>query len=148
MNEAGNGGASAPQFEASPPPIGGEQLPGHSAEQAPAYQEAAANRLASPPSDKPLLPPIPATPTPIQPPAAQPLLPVQSTIVNTSALVAADTDHIEKQWIDAAKRVAAKTQADPYTQKNEMSKVKANYIQKRFQKTIKTDDTVVAWASC
>jgi hypothetical protein len=64
-----------------------------------------------------------------------------STPVATSATDAADTDRIEKQWIEKAKSVIAQTRDDPFEQKNAMSKVKAEYIQKRFNKTIKTDDT-------
>jgi hypothetical protein len=55
---------------------------------------------------------------------------------------ASDGDRIEKEWIDRAKTVVARTKDDPFEQKNAMSKVKAEYIQKRFNKTVKTDDTV------
>src|SRR6266576_3319080 len=55
---------------------------------------------------------------------------------------AADSDRIEKQWIDKAKAVVSQTQDDPYEQKNAMGHVKADYIKKRFNKTIKTDDSV------
>ena len=53
---------------------------------------------------------------------------------------AKEVDRIEKEWIDKAKAIVAKTQDDPYAQKNAMSKVKAEYIQKRFNKTVKVDD--------
>jgi hypothetical protein len=59
-----------------------------------------------------------------------------------SASPAADADRIEKQWIDRTKVVIAQTQDDPYEQKKAMSHVKADYIKKRFNKTIKTDDPV------
>lgn len=53
-------------------------------------------------------------------------------------------DHIiEKQWVERAKAVVAATRDDPYKQKSEMSKVKADYIQKRFAKTIKADTSGV-----
>jgi hypothetical protein len=58
----------------------------------------------------------------------------------TAAAPASEGDRIEKQWIDRAKAVIAKTQDDPFEQKQAMSKVKAEYIQKRFNKTVKTDD--------
>ncbi|HET6863921.1 MAG TPA: hypothetical protein VFH37_01850 [Candidatus Saccharimonadales bacterium] len=51
-----------------------------------------------------------------------------------------DSDHIEPEWVDKAKAVIAQTKNDPYQQKNEMSKVKADYIRKRFGKDIKTDE--------
>jgi hypothetical protein len=53
---------------------------------------------------------------------------------------AKDGDTIEKVWIDKAKAIVAQTQDDPFIQKNEMSRVKADYIQKRFNKTIPVDD--------
>jgi len=53
---------------------------------------------------------------------------------------AQDSDHIEQQWVDKAKAVINQTKDDPYIQKNEMSKIKAEYIRKRFGKTIKTDE--------
>ncbi|MBX4199401.1 hypothetical protein KW789_00695 [Candidatus Saccharibacteria bacterium] len=55
---------------------------------------------------------------------------------------AQDADRIEKEWVDKAKAVIAKTRDDPYEQKIEMSKVKAEYISKRFNKTLRTDDAV------
>jgi hypothetical protein len=61
---------------------------------------------------------------------------------HSNSAVAADTDRIEKQWIDKAKAVVAQTQDDPYEQKNAISHVKADYVKKRFNKTIKTDDPV------
>jgi hypothetical protein len=54
--------------------------------------------------------------------------------------VAADTDNIEREWVDKVKDVVARTQEDPHLQKEQMSRVKAEYIQKRFNKTIKTDE--------
>lgn len=61
--------------------------------------------------------------------------------LTTPATSAADSDRIEKEWIDRAKSVVAQTRDDPFEQKNAMSKVKADYIQKRFNKTVKTDDS-------
>lgn len=61
----------------------------------------------------------------------------------TSAQTSAkDTDRIDKVWIDKAKAIISKTKDDPYEQKRELSRVKADYIKNRFNKTIKLDDTV------
>jgi hypothetical protein len=54
--------------------------------------------------------------------------------------VAADSDHIEREWIDKVKDVVARTHEDPHLQKEQMSRVKAEYIQKRFNKQVKTDE--------
>jgi len=53
---------------------------------------------------------------------------------------AQESDHIEPEWVDKAKAVISQTRDDPYMQKHEMSKIKADYIQKRFNKQIKTDE--------
>ena len=58
----------------------------------------------------------------------------------TDDLTADDSDLIEKEWVEKAKSIIAKTQDDPHLQKSQMSKAKADYIQKRFKKIIKTDD--------
>lgn len=60
---------------------------------------------------------------------------------NTSSQ-ATDTDRIEKEWVDKAKTIISSTKDDPFEQKSAMSRVKAEYIQKRFNKTIRTDDSV------
>ena len=57
---------------------------------------------------------------------------------------AQDTHRIEKQWVERAKKIIAQTKDDPQSQKHEMSLVKAEYIRKRFNKTIPTDDTAAA----
>jgi hypothetical protein len=49
------------------------------------------------------------------------------------------TDRIEKRWVDSAKNIINQTKDDPYKQKNEMSKVKADYIKQRFNKVVKAD---------
>jgi hypothetical protein len=53
---------------------------------------------------------------------------------------AQDSDRIEQEWVDKAKAIIQRTQDDPYLQKDQMSRIKAEYIQKRFNKTIKTDE--------
>ena len=63
-----------------------------------------------------------------------------TSVVSTQA---SDTDRIEKEWVDKAKMVIERTKDDPYEQKNEMSKVKAEYIHRRFNKSIKADDPVI-----
>lgn len=89
---------------------------------------------------------LPANDTPVLDPVhvASPL--GQPSTVNDSAggLTAGEIDRIEKEWIDKAKSIVAKTREDPHLQNTAMSKVKADYIKKRFNKTIPTDDTVAA----
>lgn len=87
----------------------------------------------------------PATPVPAQPTSqtsATQIIQTDDTVQPDNDLTAAttaDSDRIEKQWIDRVKNVVRDTKDDPHKQKQEMSRVKAEYIKKRFNKTIKTD---------
>ena len=51
-----------------------------------------------------------------------------------------DSDRIDPVWINKTKAVISQTRNDPYEQKIQVSKVKAEYIQKRFNKQVKTDE--------
>jgi hypothetical protein len=55
--------------------------------------------------------------------------------------MADDTDLIEKEWVEKAKEIVAKTTHDPYVQNQEMNKVKAEYLKKRYNKDLKTEDS-------
>lgn len=57
--------------------------------------------------------------------------------LNTGGLAAEDADLIEKEWVARAKEIVAHTHGDPYSQNKEMSKIKADYIKKRYNKDIK-----------
>jgi hypothetical protein len=95
----------------------------------------------------------PAKKAPRLPVQATPALPQQATPPQqssdqasptssiTASLPAQDTDLIEKEWVERAKTIVSKTLDDPYKQKSEMSKIKADYIKKRFDKTIPLDDS-------
>ncbi len=94
--------------------------------------------------NKPLQPALPVIPDDI-PMADQPVIaapPQDVTIPPADAAhnVADNPDHIEREWIDKVKNVVASTRDDPHLQKDQMSKVKAEYIRKRFNKQIKTDE--------
>jgi len=141
MNETGGG---EPKFEVVQPAEGAEstKVPAERGQPAP---ELAPGKQALPPS----LQTVPVLPDVL---TATPVLPVQDEdnvappvdSPKTSKLPAADKDVIEKQWVQKAKEIVADTKSDPYKQKSEMSKAKADYIQKRFKKTVKTDDAVTA----
>lgn len=53
---------------------------------------------------------------------------------------AGDVDIIEKAWIEKAKKIVDQTSTDPFQQQKMLSKVKAEYIKKRFNKDIKISD--------
>jgi hypothetical protein len=52
-------------------------------------------------------------------------------------VVAADEDLIEKEWIEKAKRVISETKHDPHAQEQAISRLQADYLQKRYGKVLK-----------
>ncbi len=87
---------------------------------------------------------VPVLP-PVQPQAADdeddniPLDP--QTVPADRALVplpeeAADSDLIEKEWVLKAKQIVEQTAEDPFKQQEALSKMKAEYLKKRYNKDI------------
>jgi hypothetical protein len=78
--------------------------------------------------------------TPVGPGAdpAQTAIPVATPMTGT--MVAADSDLIEKAWVKTAKAIIDQTREDPYKQNKEITKVKAEYIKKRYNRDIKIND--------
>lgn len=92
--------------------------------------------------NRPKAPALPAIPQDI-PDAGQPVIaapPQDVTVPADTGISDANPDHIEHEWVNKVKNVVASTRDDPYQQKDQMSKVKAEYIKKRFNKQIKTDE--------
>jgi hypothetical protein len=54
--------------------------------------------------------------------------------------VAEDVDLIEKEWVKKAKDIVNATYGDPYTQNKQISKMKIEYIKKRYDREIKARD--------
>ena len=95
------------------------------------------------PSGVSTLPPIPTIPAaPSMPSPGGPGATTKASNAATSDLPADDVDLIEKQWVSRAKAIVAGTQDDPYKQKKELNKAGADYLKKRFNKSIPTDDAV------
>jgi len=46
-------------------------------------------------------------------------------------------DLIEKEWVNRAKQIVARTRDDPYKQSEELTVFRADYMKKHFGKTIK-----------
>jgi len=46
--------------------------------------------------------------------------------------VASDDDLIEKEWVDKAKKIIIQTKDDPYRREQEVSKIQADYLRKRY----------------
>lgn len=125
----------APQIphESQPAPQEGERIfsPEQGKENAHEYEQSMrqADRQTSPPppppSTVPLPPPLPVTPLPAQP---------QSNTAGPT--IAADDDLIEKEWVDKAKKIIAETKDDPYRREQEVARLQADYLRKRYGKEL------------
>lgn len=134
MNPNRGGEGPAVNFEVPAVPAVGEEYSSgaeQTAEQ-PKTVESSPSRQSAPPATLPTGP-------------AAPVMPVATSTddAQTSATPPAkDSDRIEREWVDKAKAIISRTLDDPFIQNNEMSKVKAAYIEKRFNKKVKTDNAV------
>ncbi|MBI3494602.1 hypothetical protein HY004_01295 [Candidatus Saccharibacteria bacterium] len=63
-----------------------------------------------------------------------------TTTTTQTPVVAADDDVIEKEWVNKAKKVITQTKGDPYTKEREVSRLQADYMQKRYGKQVKMPD--------
>lgn len=105
---------------------GGEQLPAvpEMAPLAPATQS---------------VPAKPAIPMPFPPaaPANPPADNVPGTTASVSVPALDDQDLIEKEWVNKAKQIVERNRDDPYKQSEELTVFRAEYMKKRYGKTIK-----------
>lgn len=72
-----------------------------------------------------------------QPPATGPAMPGQFADIPDEA---ADSDLIEKEWVVKAKQIVDHTADDPYLQQAQLTRVKADYMKKRYNKDIKVPE--------
>lgn len=63
-----------------------------------------------------------------------------SSMSQNSGLQAEDTDLIEKEWVVRAKAIVANTQDNPHQQTKDMSRFKADYVKKRYNKELKVTE--------
>jgi hypothetical protein len=112
--------------EIAPPSLQGE------APAAIALEQGASPAAASPPVQ---IPPQAIT-MPLPDPGAQQMV---APVATPSHLpqIADDGDLIEKEWVVKAKEIVEKTKHDPYLQNQEINKVKADYLKKRYNKELK-----------
>lgn len=77
-------------------------------------------------STPPVIPSIPVSPPVTRDDSAtvQPL--------SDSPTVAGDDDLIEKEWVERAKKVLAETKDDPYRREQEVGRLQADYLAKRY----------------
>lgn len=94
----------------------------------------------APANGPPAAGPIGTIPIPLPNPLAggQPQPAANAAAPSTAAGPAInDDDLIEKEWVDKAKSIVERTRDDPYRQSQDLTLVKADYIKKRYGKTIK-----------
>jgi hypothetical protein len=132
-------GEDTPKFEFEASPEGRERRQERAMEDRQAQDSASTKKqIKTVPTDTPAVSlPVPTVPSEPATAASSPLINAQTT-----DLAAHDGDLIEKQWVARAKAIVHQTQDDPYVQKKEISKAGADYIKKRFNKTIPTDGPV------
>lgn len=54
--------------------------------------------------------------------------------------VAGDDDLIEKEWVDKAKQIISATKDDPYKREQEVGRLQADYLRKRYGKELGASD--------
>jgi hypothetical protein len=127
-----------------PPPVG-EQVPtlsaagvgeadGVSPERIPTAAEFAPAVAHAAPATTPTVP-MPLPPMPAPPVMAQ--SGVSATTQTTGPTTVDDGDLIEKEWVTKAKQIVERTRDNPYQQSEELTLFKADYMKKRYDKTIK-----------
>ena len=127
-----------PQFNLPPPPS--EQASasvGQGPETAKKPEQAAdAPERSASPADMPSFGTAPVNPAP-QSTASTSQSDDTSTTKSTRKPLVEDTDLIEKEWVNKAKRIVENTRNDPHKQSEELTVVKAEYMKQQYGKTIK-----------
>lgn len=103
-------------------------------------QQPSTNPPANDNGDEQILPAVQIAEQPSAPAEGGQMVGAQ-TIPNERALVplpeeAADLDLIEKEWVLKAKQIVEQTSDDPFSQQEELSKMKAEYLKKRYKKDL------------
>lgn len=125
-----NPNSSQPGFELPPPITSGGETNAGKDERRPAQIEKAPTTKA--PAGKPTS--VPA-PFPVNNPKTS-----DDNQATTTPMAADDNDLIEKEWVLKAKQIVAATKDDPHKQNREISRFKADYLKKRYNKDIKVED--------
>ncbi len=86
-----------------------------------------------PPRLDPVQPAMPSSPAP-----TPTISPMQPAAVSNTPAIADDADLIEKEWVVKAKHIVEQTKNDPHLRNQEINKIKADYIKKRYNKDIQT----------
>lgn len=78
------------------------------------------------------------TSIPLPTPPVMPAAPASTSLTSSNPLQASDdSDLIEKEWVTKAKEIVARTREDPHKQSDELNVFKADYMKKRYNRTVK-----------
>lgn len=127
-------GLSLPQpVEGVPPMPGTNETAPEAAEAAPVAGE----RIAGPPNAA-SVPALPSFPMASAVPPQATVTPVSDNAASNSTTDGRDI--IGKEWVNMAKQIVEKTRDDPYNQSRELAKLRSEYMQKRYNKTLKLSE--------
>ena len=120
-----------------PPPVAEQIAPPETAESAveQSVAEVEKSRANSPAQPAPPIAPPLNLPTQNLPAAPNDGVPATTTSVVPDTTD--DQDLIEKEWVNKAKAIVERNRDNPYKQSEELTLVKAEYLKKRYDKTIK-----------
>lgn len=110
----------------------------------PSYEQVPSRPETTPAPARPSTPsPAQAHPAPQAVPMAPPvsLQPVSAPANSPSPLSADDNDLIEEEWVIKAKQIIAATREDPHAQTREVTKFKADYLKKRYNKDLRLEES-------
>ncbi len=79
---------------------------------------------------------MPTTITPVLPSTVAPTTVTDDNASSSSPLVADDSDLIEKEWVDRAKKIVQDTQDDPAKREEQVSNLQKDYLRKRYGKEL------------
>lgn len=119
----------------APRPQGVEYTPLQTPERAP-ERSTESERLRAVDRASAMPAPPPVLPMPAQAHVVPMPVPVAPVADDTNPAIAGDDDLIEKEWVDKAKKIVAETRNEPYKLAQEVSKLQADYLSKRYGKEI------------
>lgn len=130
MEQTPSSPGRSPELPSVSPPSGGETL---NAGQTPeTLSESAVERQESRGESAPVDSQVIAQPVPNTAVQQGAVADDTTSITVVSPTIANDDDLIEKEWVDRAKKVLAETKDDPYRREQEVNRLQADYLLKRY----------------
>lgn len=123
-----------------PPPIEQLPVPGNSSESSDSSQEKPAQpsfEASTNPAFTPPPIPLPSVSLPVASDSNSTATVQSDDNQSTSAQATDDKDLIEKEWVNKAKAIVERDREDPYKQSEDLTLLKADYMKKQFNKTLK-----------